>query len=200
MANMSEAKYADCEDITTSTNNNSEVMSLDDNDTSVGNGVDVHLVFDDGKTKMTVKYQVAKLSKMLKAAISSDSDTTVDVKVSPRVGKIIVKYLQHQYSVLNDPEKKMKSDVVIEKPLHSSEMKNVCVDEWHTKFYNSLKFGDRQTLYDLITAANYLAIEELLHNSVAVIASLMRGISVEECKNIVDPKLHQMGEDTDFTE
>ncbi len=50
------------------------------------------------------------------------------------------------------------------------------------------KIGEtRQTLYDLILAANYMDIKSLLHLGCAKVASLIKGQPLEKIKEILDP-------------
>ena len=52
---------------------------------------------------------------------------------------------------------------IIPKPLRSKEMKQVCSDQWDAEFIDTIG-KDRQTLYDLILAANYMDVSKsLLH-------------------------------------
>lgn len=51
---------------------------------------------------------------------------------------------------------------VIEKPLRSKLMREVCKDKWDATFIDELAVK-RQVLYDLILAANYMEVKSLLH-------------------------------------
>jgi len=51
---------------------------------------------------------------------------------------------------------------IIEKPLRSKNMKDVCKDKFDAEFIDNIG-NDRQLLYDLILGANYMDIRSLLH-------------------------------------
>jgi len=73
---------------------------------------------------------------------------------------------------------------IIEKPLRSKVMKEVVKDEWDAIFID--KIGDnRQQLYDLILAANYMDVKSLLHLGCAKVASLIKGQPLEKIKEIL---------------
>jgi len=73
---------------------------------------------------------------------------------------------------------------IIEKPLRSKIMKDVCKDPWDAEFID--KIGEnRQQLYDLILAANYMDIKSLLHLGCAKVASLIKGQPLEKIKDIL---------------
>jgi S-phase kinase-associated protein 1 len=75
---------------------------------------------------------------------------------------------------------------IIEKPLRSKVMKDVCPHKWDADYID--KIGDtRQQLYDLILAANYMDIKSLLHLGCAKVASLIKGQPLEKIKEILDP-------------
>jgi len=73
---------------------------------------------------------------------------------------------------------------IIEKPLRSKLMKDVCRDSWDADFIDRIG-DDRQQLYDLILAANYLDIKSLLHLGCAKVASLIKGQPLEKIKEIL---------------
>jgi len=75
---------------------------------------------------------------------------------------------------------------IIEKPLRSKVMKDVCPHKWDADYID--KIGEtRQQLYDLILAANYMDIKSLLHLGCAKVASLIKGQPLEKIKEILDP-------------
>merc|ERR1712146_105385 len=73
---------------------------------------------------------------------------------------------------------------IIEKPLRSKVMKDVCKDAWDAKFIDTIG-EQRQQLYDLILAANYMDIKSLLHLGCAKVASLIKGQPLEKIKDIL---------------
>jgi len=73
---------------------------------------------------------------------------------------------------------------IIEKPLRSKIMKDVTKDDWDAEYID--KIGEnRQQLYDLILAANYMDIKTLLHLGCAKVASLIKGQPLEKIKDIL---------------
>jgi len=73
---------------------------------------------------------------------------------------------------------------IIEKPLRSKVMKDVCKDPFDAEFID--RIGDnRQALYDLILAANYMDIKSLRHLGCAKVASLIKGQPLEKIKDIL---------------
>lgn len=79
---------------------------------------------------------------------------------------------------------KTKQPPVIEKPLRSSVMKNVCVCQWDAWFIDSVA-EDRQLLYDIILVSNALNIQGLLHLGCAKVASLIKGQPLERIREVL---------------
>jgi S-phase kinase-associated protein 1 len=71
-----------------------------------------------------------------------------------------------------------------EKPLRSKVMKDVCKDPWDADYIDKLA-DNRQQLYDLILAANYMDIKALLHLGCAKVATLIKGAPLEKIKEIL---------------
>jgi len=139
----------------------------------------------EGELKITSKdkleYTVTKknimVSKLIKTSIENDTETT-EVPIPGVLGdilKLVIDYCNHHEGV--EPP-------IIEKPLRSKIMKDVCKDKWDAEFID--KIGEnRQTLYDLILAANYMDIKSLLHLGCAKVASLIKGQPLEKIKDIL---------------
>ena len=80
---------------------------------------------------------------------------------------------------------------IVEKPLRSKVMKDVCKDPFDAEFVNRVHDSGLQNLYDLILAANYMDVKPLLHLGCAKVASLIKGEPLEKIKDILstgDPK------------
>jgi len=73
---------------------------------------------------------------------------------------------------------------IVEKPLRSKVMKDVCKDPFDAEFIDRIG-ENRQALYDLILAANYMDIKSLLHLGCAKVASLIKGQPLEKIKDIL---------------
>merc|ERR1712115_646851 len=91
------------------------------------------------------------------------------------MGELVVEYMDHHKGV--EPP-------IIEKPLRSKVMREVCKDGWDADFIDGIG-EDRQKLYDLILAANYMDIKSLLHLGCAKVASLIKGQPLEKIKDIL---------------
>ena len=76
--------------------------------------------------------------------------------------------------------------VLPEKPVKSKEMKEITT-EWMAKFIDDIVKKDISQLYKVISAANYLFINSLLHICCAKIASMLKGIPIDEIKNTLLP-------------
>jgi S-phase kinase-associated protein 1 len=132
----------------------------------------------DGKT-----FEVERAHCYISALIRTSLDGDRDEKSLPLKGVTsvpmgnVVKFMEHHKG--NEPP-------IVEKPLRSKVMKEVCKDEWDATFIDAV--GDnRQDLYDLILAANYLDIKSLLHLGCAKVASLIKGQPLEKIKEILTP-------------
>jgi len=119
----------------------------------------------------------AYVSVLVKTSCEND-ETATEVPLPGVEGPIlqlVVEYMQHHKGV---------EPAIIEKPLRSKVMKDVCKDDWDAQFID--KIGeDRQQLYDLILAANYMDIKSLLHLGCAKVASLIKGQPLEKIKDIL---------------
>ena len=63
---------------------------------------------------------------------------------------------------------------IVKKPLRSKIMKDVCPDPFDADFIDRIG-ENRQALYDLIHAAEYLDVNSLLHLGCAKISSFIKG-------------------------
>lgn len=145
-------------------------LSLDDE------GGDLKLTSMDGKEFLLEK-KSAYISKLVKTSVETDASATEVPIPSAKADilELVVEYMNHH---------KGEEPPVIEKPLRSKVMKDVCKDKWDADFID--KIGDnRQQLYDLILAANYMDIKSLLHLGCAKVASLIKGQPLEKIKDIL---------------
>merc|ERR1719473_847480 len=85
---------------------------------------------------------------------------------------LVLKYLEHH---------KGTSPAEIAKPIRSVEMKKI-VDSWDADFIDKL---GKKDLFELILAANYMDIKSLLHLGCAKVATMIKGKSPEEIKQIL---------------
>jgi len=138
------------------------------------------LIAKDGKTSFEVDKKHAFVSNLVKTSLENDGNATqLDIPgVSGPILEKVVEYVNHH---------KGQEPPIIEKPLRSKVLKDVCQDKWDAEYID--KIGEnRQNLYDLILAANYMDIKSLLHLGCAKVASLIKGQPLEKIKEILDPK------------
>jgi len=152
-----------------------DVKGLDDDKDS---GKPLKLTSKD-KKEFVVERKHAFISTLVKTSLEND-DKAEEVPIPGVTGAIlelVVNYMKEHKGV--EPP-------IIEKPLRSKVMKDVCPHKWDADYID--KIGDtRQQLYDLILAANYMDIKSLLHLGCAKVASLIKGQPLEKIKEILDP-------------
>jgi len=147
-----------------------EGLSLDDE------GGSIKLKSKDGKS-FEIERTHAGISKLVKTALDQDP-TASEVPilgVKSDILEQVVTYMNHHKGV--EPQ-------IVEKPLRSKIMKDVCKDVWDAEFIDGMG-GTRQELYDLILAANYMDVKSLLHLGCAKVASLIKGQPLEKIKDIL---------------
>jgi len=131
------------------------------------------------KKEFIVERKMAFISTLVKTSLEND-DKADEVPIPGVTGAIldlVVAYMKEHKGV--EPP-------IIEKPLRSKVMKDVCPHKPDADYID--KIGDnRQQLYDLILAANYMDIKSLLHLGCAKVASLIKGQPLEKIKEILDP-------------
>jgi len=127
----------------------------------------------DGKS-YTVERKHAFISNLIKTGLENDdkADEFPVPGVTSAVLEKVVEYLSHH---------KGTEPPIIEKPLRSKVMRDVCSDKWDAEYID--RIGEtRQLLYDLILAANYMDIKGLLHLGCAKVASLIKGQPLEKTR------------------
>jgi len=160
-----------------------DIKGLDDDKDA---GKPLKLVSKD-KKEFTVERKQAFISTLVKTSLEND-DKADEVPIPGVTGAIldlVVAYMKEHKGV--EPP-------IIEKPLRSKVMKDVCPHKPDADYID--KIGDnRQQLYDLILAANYMDIKSLLHLGCAKVASLIKGQPLEKIKEILDPNQGAKGKD-----
>jgi len=147
-------------------------VGLDEGD--VGGGK-IQLLAKDGTT-FDVDKRSAFISQLIKTSLESDTSATqLELTLNGRVLRGIVEYMQHHNGI--EPP-------IVEKPLRSKVMKDVCRDQWDADWIDRIG-TERQYLYDLILGANYLHINSLLHLACAKVASLIKGQPLDKIKDIL---------------
>jgi S-phase kinase-associated protein 1 len=119
---------------------------------------------------------------MLEEEDEDDDPETGPVVPLPNIAKTeflkVLEYARYNWN---------KDEEEIEKPL-KDKLENVVKDETNKKFVQSLYAGDDniELLVNMLNAANYLDMRNLLHLCAAQVASTMKGKSVEEIRALFD--------------
>lgn len=105
--------------------------------------------------------------------VMTDEEDTIPLpNIKTQILKKVIEYME--YHSLNPAEE-------IPKPLSSSNLQEV-VSSWDFDFVNT----DKETLYELIEAANYLDVKPLLDLTCGKIASMMKDKTTEEIREEFD--------------
>jgi len=126
-------------------------------------------------TKLPVDKSHAMMSKLVANIVEGDAEATeIAVKqVDSDTLKLIVNYLEHH---------KGQEPAEIAKPIRSVKMEKIVEDPWDAKFINDLA---KRQLFQLILGANYMDCKSLLHLGCAKVATMIKGKSPEEIKQIL---------------
>jgi S-phase kinase-associated protein 1 len=127
--------------------------------------------------KLAVDTKAACISTLVRNAVMTDhSVSEVKVAVNGKILQKIVNYMSYHAGVEAE---------IPEMPLRSKNFQEVCKDPFDSSFIDSLddRGANRQQLYDLIIAANYLDIRTLLHLGCAKVATLIKNQPVENMKD-----------------
>jgi len=129
------------------------------------------------KKEFDVERKHAFVSTLVKTSLETETTATeVPIPgVSSAILAEVITYMNHHKGV--EPP-------IVEKPLRSKVMKDVCKDPFDADFIDRIG-ENRQALYDLILAANYMDIKSLLHLGCAKVASLIKGQPLEKIKDIL---------------
>jgi len=160
-------------------------MAEEDKKQDMGGGLDdagddegtLKLVSSDGKS-FTVEKKHAKISALVRTSTEQDADAEeipIPGVKSDTLAKVVEYMVKHEGTEAE----------IVEKPLRSKVMAEVCKFPWDAEFIDGI--SGRQELYDLILAANYMDIKGLLHLGCAKVASLIKGQPLEKIKEILDP-------------
>ena len=129
----------------------------------------VKVITEEG-TEVEIDTKIAEMSKLIKEILDGKDDDDDESIPIPNVKEAtltkVVEFCQHH---LEDPLPE------IEKPLKTNNLSDVVPE-----FYGNYIDIEVEPLYELILAANYLDIRDLLELSCAKVASLMRGKTIPE--------------------
>ncbi|KAG7349540.1 Skp1 family, dimerization domain containing protein [Nitzschia inconspicua] len=129
-----------------------------------------------------ISYGAAKLSELIKDSVGDDfeeDDTMPEIDV-PRVKgdclEKVVSFLQHYRK---EPMKEIPT------PLGGSSFNEVMDQEWYQQFVDDSNLGSRDMLFDLLTAANFMGIKELLDLTCLKVTFQLTGKNAEEIRQIL---------------
>jgi S-phase kinase-associated protein 1 len=128
---------------------------------------------DPGKFEISVK--AASMCKLVRSILEGDKAATeIPIKkVSKEILELIVEYLKHHDG---------KVPAEIAKPIRSVQMNKIVEDKWDADFIDGM---NKKTIFQVILGANYMDVPSLLHLGCAKIATLIKGKSPDEIKQIL---------------
>lgn len=152
--------------------------------------VHVNLISSENE-KFSVPLKVAKMSTMICNNVEEDEDDITDkdfpcIKVSTDVLSKVVEFCTHYQTVEEMNE--------IATPLNGETVEEIVKQEWYCNFCKV----EREMLFNLVAAANYLDIKPLLDLTCLAVSVSIKGKSVEELRSIfkiADPKTLADGEE-----
>jgi S-phase kinase-associated protein 1 len=119
--------------------------------------------------KFQVSRKAAFMSRLVQETSEDKDAREISLpNVATKVLTLVIKYMNYH---VDNPAKE------IEKPLKSSNMKEVC-SEWDADFVDI----DQELLFEVILAANYMDIKPLLDLTCAKTASMIKGKTPEEIR------------------
>ena len=155
-------------------NESAQVISLDDESVS-GSIVLISKEVDGQRLSLSVQKEFALLSGVIRQIIETDPEATevpLD-EITPLWLQAVVDYL-NLCKGTPFPE--------IEKPLRSKDMFSNTVKENAQFIEDFCSKNNKDALYALIGAANYLQLEGLLHLGAAKVAAIVKGIPLDDIK------------------
>jgi len=125
--------------------------------------------------KFTISKKSAEMCKLVRSILEGDrSATEIPIKkVKGEILQLIVEYLKHHNG---------KIPAEIAKPIRSVKMEKIVEDKWDADFINNMS---KKVIFQVILGANYMDVPSLLHLGCAKIATLIKGKSPDEIKQIL---------------
>ncbi len=153
-------------------------MSLDGEQEVLG------LDADDQPTELTLKsndgqeYKLPEsytsISDLITASRTGESVMELELpQVKGKTLSLVIEYLNHH---------KGEQGQLLEMPLRSARMMDVCEDAWDARFIDRVADMGNASLYEMVIAANYLGIKCLLHLSAARVAAKIKGLPISKLK------------------
>merc|ERR1712190_213296 len=130
---------------------------------------------DDSPKEFEISRKAALMCNLVKSILEGDANAAkIPIKkVRGDILELIVEYLKHHNG--KKPEE-------IAKPIRSVKMERIVADKWDADYINKM---NKKTIFQVILGANYMDLPSLLHLGCAKIATLIKGKSPEEIKNIL---------------
>jgi S-phase kinase-associated protein 1 len=149
-----------------------EIGGLDDDDSDTLILVSSE---DDNPREFEISRKAALMCNLVKSILEGDSAAKkIPIKkVRGDILELIVEYLKHHNGKKPDE---------IAKPIRSVKMERIVADKWDADYINKM---NKKTIFQVILGANYMDLPSLLHLGCAKIATLIKGKSPEEIKNIL---------------
>lgn len=122
--------------------------------------------------------KATKLSSFLTAALSGDYGEVQDVSLQDVDTLALLKVVEYMTYHMDHPPPPM-----IVKPLVSVRLIDSGVGQWDSDFLDTL---DQDLLFKVISVANFLGIDPLLHLGCAKVASLIKDRSPEQIRSTFD--------------
>ena len=132
----------------------------------------VIMISSDGQ-KFEISVKAAMRSQIMKESIMGNNQEEIEFNANNIEGDILKKVVEYLEHYENEEPKE------IERPLPSLNFKE-CVDEWDYNFIDV----DINTIFKIINASNYLNIPPLLELSSAKMASIIKGKTTEEVRQL----------------
>jgi S-phase kinase-associated protein 1 len=125
--------------------------------------------------KFPINKKAAEMCKLVRSILEGDqSATEIPIKkVKGEILALIVEYLKHHNG---------KVPAEIAKPIRSVKMEKIVEDKWDADFINNMS---KKVIFQVILGANYMDVPSLLHLGCAKIATLIKGKSPDEIKQIL---------------
>lgn len=134
--------------------------------------VEVEVVSSDGESiKLPIK--IAHHSVLIKEMMDDDDESEVSIPLPNVKYEVLKKVVEFMEYYDGSPMEE------IEKPLKSVDMKDI-VPEWYSKYVDL----GQDILFEVILAANYMDIKPLLDLCCAKVASMIKGKTPEDIRNI----------------
>lgn len=159
---------------------NTAGLSLDDDDDKKQT-MDVYVGPEGKEAKFVIPVKDLSISVLFQKIVEEDKEAK-EIRF-PQVGAMefeaMLPYLKHHGGVPGE---------IIPFPCRSKVMKEVCKDAWDAAYIDEVWDTNRDTLYKIMLAANYLDIKCLLHLACCKVASLVKGTEYDKLAETILPK------------